>query len=201
MHSVSKYLGGHSDLIGGVLAGTAEGLRGARDWRTKAGGCIDPGVAWLIERGLKTLALRLERQTLSARRVAEVLAAHPAVARVHHPSQAGTEQRALAARLLDLEGGLLSFELAGGDGAAARVMGRLELFAEAPSFGGVESLVSPPARMSHAGLSPESLRAAGIGAGCLRLSIGVEDAADLVADLEGALAPELGEPELQEPEA
>lgn len=187
-HSASKYLGGHSDLIGGVLAGPTELVRATRTWRTKAGGSADSGMAWLVERGLKTLALRVERHTVSARRIAAFLASHPAVARVHHPTLAAPAQRELASRLITHEAGLLAFEVAAGDTAATEVMRRLTLFAEAPSFGGVESLVSPPARMSHAGLSSGDLAAAGIGRGCLRLAVGIEDPEDLEADLEQALA-------------
>jgi cystathionine beta-lyase/cystathionine gamma-synthase len=187
-HSASKYLGGHSDLIGGVLSGSRQDLRAARDWRTSAGGCADPEMAWLVERGLKTLGLRMERHSENAEALAAHLATHPAVARVHHPSVGDPEQRALAERLLECTGGMLSFECVGGDEAAARVLAALELFVEAPSLGGVESLVSPPARMSHAGLDEAALREVDIGPGCIRVSVGIEDACDLIADLDRALA-------------
>jgi methionine-gamma-lyase len=186
-HSASKYLGGHSDLIGGVLAGARRDLAPALDWRTRGGACADPQMAWLLERGLKTLALRMERHDANARALADFLRAHPRVERVHHPSCASAEQRALAGRLFDSLGGMLSFELRDGDAGAAAVCERLRLFLEAPSLGGVESLVSPPARMSHAGLSPAELAAVGIGPGCLRLSVGIEDLDDLRRDLEQAL--------------
>lgn len=186
-HSASKYLGGHSDLIGGVLAGPRDRIAACRTWRTRAGGSADPAMAWLLERGLKTLALRMRAHDSNARGLATWLDAHPKVAKVHHPSRAEHDQLALASELMRGTGGMLSFELVGGDEAAARVLANLHLFAEAPSLGGVESLVSPPARMSHVGLDEARLRAAGIGPGCLRLSVGIEDLDDLVRDLAIAL--------------
>lgn len=186
-HSASKYLGGHSDLIGGVLAGPRTTIEACRHWRTVAGGSADPQMAWLVERGLKTLALRMRAHDSNARDLATWLDAHPSVVKVHHPSRAEPEQRALAAELLRGTGGMLSFEVAGGDEAAARLVANLEVIVEAPSLGGVESIISPPARMSHVGLSPEELRAVGIGPGCLRLSVGVEDLDDLCRDLTIAL--------------
>lgn len=188
MHSATKYLGGHSDLLGGVLAGGGELLERARRWRTLAGGVLDPEAAFLLERGLKTLALRLEAQCRGAELLARRLCAHPQVRRVLHPSLASGRQRELAERLLARPGAMVSFELAGGDPRAGAFARALRLILEAASLGGVESLVSLPARMSHVGLSPEQRLAAGIGPGQVRLSVGIEDPEDLWADLEQALA-------------
>jgi cystathionine beta-lyase/cystathionine gamma-synthase len=188
MHSATKYLGGHSDLLGGVLAGGGELLAQARRWRTLAGAVLDPQAAFLLERGLKTLALRLAAQCAGAEELARRLAAHPEVQRVLYPSLASERQRGLARRLLARPGAMVSFELAGGDPRAGAFARALRLILEAASLGGVESLISLPARMSHVGLSPEQRLAAGIGPGQVRLSVGIEDPLDLWADLEQALA-------------
>jgi cystathionine beta-lyase/cystathionine gamma-synthase len=187
VHSATKYLGGHSDLVGGVLCGSAELLREAWKWRALAGGCMDPRAAQLLERGLKTLHLRVARQSATASAVARFLAEREDVSAVHHPSLVDHSTHALAAKMLDHPGGVVSFVLPGGDAAALALVRRLRVFTEASSLGGVESLASLPANMSHADLSREERAAAGIAPGLVRLSIGVEDEADLVADLRQAL--------------
>jgi cystathionine beta-lyase/cystathionine gamma-synthase len=187
-HSATKYLGGHTDLIGGALSGSDELLAPVWKWRTKAGGCMDPEAAFLLERGIRTLALRLAAQSAGALELARFLEGHPRVARVHHCGLRSHPDHALAGQLLAQAGGLFSFEVRGGDEAALRLIRRLELFAEAASLGGVESLASRPRDLSHASLDEAERRRAGIEPGLVRLSVGIEDPVDLVADLERALA-------------
>jgi len=186
-HSATKYLGGHSDLIGGVVSGSSEDLDRVWTWRTKAGGCMDPEPAYLLDRGIRTLALRLAAQSATALRLARFLEAHPRVARVHHCGLASHPHHLLARALLEHTGGLFSFVVSGGDDEALRVIRRLELFAEAASLGGVESLVSRPRDLSQAGRSPEERRRAGLEDGLVRLAVGIEDASDLEEDLARAL--------------
>lgn len=192
-HSATKYLGGHSDLIGGVLSGSEERLKPAWLWRTKAGGCMDPEPAYLLDRGIRTLALRLAAQSVTALALARFLEAHPRVAHVHHCGLASHPDHALARTLLAHTGGLFSFVLRAADGRdadeeALRVIRRLRLFTEAASLGGVESLVSRPRDLSQVGLSAEERLRAGLAPGLVRLSVGIEDAADLEDDLARALA-------------
>ena len=188
IHSATKYLGGHSDLVAGVLAGTSAHTEAARERLKSFGPSLDPHALWLLERGLKTLAVRVERQNATAGRLATWLVDHPAVETVHYPGLAGHPDHGVAAELFDGFGGMLAFVVRGGDQAAARVMERFELFAVAPSLGGVESLASMPRYTSHAAMTAEERHAAGIADGFIRLSVGVEDAPDLEADLARALA-------------
>ncbi|MEZ6017867.1 MAG: aminotransferase class I/II-fold pyridoxal phosphate-dependent enzyme [Planctomycetota bacterium] len=189
MHSATKALGGHSDLLAGLLLGSAEDMDRVRGFRKRTGAVLDPAAAWLLTRGLATLALRVRAQCAGACRVAAALAAHPGVARVHHPSLPSDPGHARAQRLLasGLYGSVVSIELAAGDAATRPFVAALHLLQDAPSLGGVESLASIPRVMSHAGWSEQELRAAGIGPGAVRLAIGIEDPGDLVADLLGAL--------------
>ncbi|MDP6839244.1 MAG: aminotransferase class I/II-fold pyridoxal phosphate-dependent enzyme [Planctomycetota bacterium] len=187
MHSASKYLGGHSDLIGGAVSGSETHTDGVWTWLRRAGGCMDPTGAWLLDRGMKTLALRMDAHAERATALARFLASHPAVAAVHYPGLESHPQAALAERMLDLPGGMLSFEMAGGDGEALALMRRLRLPLEATSLGGVESLVSLPFNTSHARMSAEERLAVGIRPGLVRISVGIEDSADLVADFAQAL--------------
>jgi cystathionine beta-lyase/cystathionine gamma-synthase len=191
-HSATKYLGGHSDLIGGVLSGSSERLQAAWLWRTKAGGCMDPEPAYLLDRGIRTLALRLAAQSASALALARFLERHPRVARVHHCGLASHPHHALARELLRHTGGLFSFVVRAGSGdadaEALRVIRRLELFAEAASLGGVESLASRPRDLSQVHLSAEERLRAGLEPGLIRLSVGIEDPLDLEEDLARALA-------------
>ena len=186
-HSATKYLGGHSDLTGGVVAANTDRLRDVWNWRTSAGGCMDPEGAFLLARGLRTLALRVRAQTQTAVAVARFLDAHSKVAAVHYCGLEGDPSYAAAQRLLEETGGVLGFVVAGGDDAALRVIRRLRLIAEAASLGGVESLVSRPIDLSHAYLDEEERARAGIVPGLVRLAVGVEDARDLIADLGRAL--------------
>jgi len=190
IHSATKYLGGHSDLSAGMVAGPAALVERVRQKMKSFGGMIDPHAAWLLERGMKTLAIRVQRQNASALALAQWLESHPAVARVHYPGLESHPDHARACRLLDGFGGMLAIVVRGGDDAALRVCGRLRLVRVAPSLGGVESLVSMPRYTSHASLTRTQRLEAGIDDGFIRLSVGIEDAADLRADLEQALVPE-----------
>jgi cystathionine beta-lyase/cystathionine gamma-synthase len=187
VHSGTKYLGGHSDLVAGVIAGPAAVVETARTRLRSFGPSLDPHALWLLDRGLKTLAIRVERQNATALALARRLEAHPAVAAVHHPGLESHPDRRLASELMAGTGGMLSFVVHGGDTVARAVMERFRVISVASSLGGVESLASMPRDTSHAGLTPEARAAAGIADGFIRLSVGIEDEADLVADLETAL--------------
>lgn len=189
MHSATKYLGGHSDVLGGALVARDAEL-GARlhALRNMTGGVASPFDSYLLLRGIKTLALRMERHAAGAHAVANFLASHPRVARVHYPGLPDHPQHALARRQMSGFGGMVAFEIEGGAGAARRFLGRLGVFTLAESLGGVESLAGYPATMSHVALPPERRRAAGITDDLVRLSVGIEDADDLLEDLARALA-------------
>lgn len=187
VHSATKYLGGHSDLIGGAVCGSKALMPAVYRWLQLAGGCMDPHAAFLLDRGIKTLPLRMRAHAQGAQRVAERLEGHPRVTRVLYPGLASHPSHALAKSLLALPGGMLSFVVEGGDEAALRVVRRLELALEASSLGGVESLVSLPFNTSHVRLSPAERMAAGIAPGFVRVSIGIEEPDDLIADFEQAL--------------
>ncbi len=187
IHSATKYLGGHSDLIAGMVAGTAADMERVRSKMKSFGAVLDPHATWLLERGMKTLAVRVERQNETALALARRLAEHAAVETVLYPGLPSHPDHALARELFRGFGGMLSLVVRGGDEAALRVCGRLRLLCVAPSLGGVETLVSMPRFTSHASLAPAERHALGIDDGFIRLSIGIEDAADLAADLEQAL--------------
>ena len=191
MHSLTKALGGHSDLIGGVLAGSGERMARARAHLKVLGGCLDPHAAFLVLRGLKTLHLRVERQCESALRLALHLRDHPKVERVLHPGLPDHPGHEVAKRQMTAFGGMVTFVLPGGLASAERFYDGLRLVARAASLGGVESLVSLPVHTSHHGFSAEQLQAAGIDPGMVRLSVGVEDVRDLTEDLDRALAASL----------
>jgi cystathionine beta-lyase/cystathionine gamma-synthase len=187
MHSGTKYLGGHTDLICGVVAGRSELIEKIHATRTVLGNCMDPHAAWMLVRGLKTLAVRVQRQSENALRVAEFLAAHAKVARVHYPFLPSHAQYALAQAQMASGGGMVTFEVEGTGDDARRLSEALRLFTLAPSLGGVESLVSIPVLTSHLTLSPEELQRIGVTEQMIRLSVGIENADDLIADLEHAL--------------
>ena len=147
-HSATKFLGGHSDLLAGVLAGSAERVEPCRRWRTLAGAAPDPQAAWLLWRGMRTLHLRLRESSATASELAQLLSAHPGVSAVRHPSRFDGREQELAQRLLDLPGSMLTFDVVGGDARVPEVCARLRLIVEAASLGGVETLISPPLRMS-----------------------------------------------------
>jgi len=188
IHSATKYLSGHSDVVAGCAVtdeATAERL-----WykRTHLGGSLDPFAAWLLLRGMKTLAVRMERHNQNALAVARALESHQAVSRVIYPGLPNHPQHELAARQMSGFGGMVAFEVAGGRRAGARLAESTRLALLAVSLGSVETLIEHPASMSHAMLSEEELRRAGIPPGLIRLSVGIEDPQDLIADLEQALA-------------
>jgi cystathionine beta-lyase/cystathionine gamma-synthase len=187
MHSLTKSLGGHSDLIGGALVGSRQRVTAAREMLKVLGGCMDPHAAFLALRGLKTLHLRVQRQCDNALALARHLEAHPRVRRVLYPGLPSHPGHEVAKRQMSAFGGIVSFVLPGGLAAAERFYDGLELLARAASLGGVESLVSLPVHTSHHGYTEEQLRAAGIDPGMVRVALGVEDAADILADVDRAL--------------
>jgi cystathionine beta-lyase/cystathionine gamma-synthase len=188
VHSATKYLGGHSDLIMGVLVTSNEELYDSLKFLQNAvGGVPGPFDSWLLLRGMKTLALRMERHQRNALAVARFLERQPQVRRVIYPGLPSHPQHALAARQMSGFGGIVTVELAGGEPAARAFLRSSRLFLTAESLGGVESLADHPAIMTHASLPAERREAAGIGGGLLRLSVGIEDEDDLLADLAQAL--------------
>lgn len=188
MHSLTKALSGHSDLIGGALLGSRERIEKAREVMKLLGGCLDPHAAFLVLRGLKTVHLRVERQCANATALAEHLLAHPKVTRVLYPGLRSHPGHAIARRQMSAFGGMVTFTVEGGLPAAERFYDGLRLLARAASLGGVETLVSLPVHTSHYGYTEEQLAAAGVEPGMVRVSLGIEDAADLLADIDSALA-------------
>ncbi len=188
LHSGTKYFGGHSDLIAGIVAGRQDLIDRIRHTRTTLGGVMDPHAAWLLLRGIKTLAVRVQRQNESALRIAQFLAKHSQVRRVHYPVLEGHPQRAIAMEQMSGGGGILSFEVEGTGEDAKRMTEALRLFTLAPSLGGVDSLVSIPVLTSHAMISADQRQKMGVTEQLIRLSVGIENADDLIADLEHALA-------------
>ena len=189
VHSATKYLGGHSDVIGGTMVVDRDDLFERLAFLQNAvGGVPGPMDAWLVLRGLKTLAIRMREHDRNARLVAAFLNDHPKVARVYYPGLPGNPQRELAQRQMSGFGGMISFEVKGGLEPARRVVERTRLFTLAESLGGVESLVELPAAMTHASIPVETRRAHGVADGLVRISVGIEDVADLISDLDRALA-------------
>ncbi len=187
VHSCTKYLGGHNDLLAGVVTGSHALVSLVREMRDVLGGVLDPHAAYLLLRGLKTLPLRVTRQNATALTIARHLEAHPAVLRVYYPGLASHPDHATASRLLTGFGGVVSFVLRADLDTTAHALDALELFTLAPSLGGVESLIEQPAIMSYYGLSAEERHQLGIADGLVRLSAGLEDPGDLLRDLERAL--------------
>jgi cystathionine beta-lyase/cystathionine gamma-synthase len=187
MHSGTKYFSGHCDLICGTVAGRGDLIDEIHDTRTILGGTMDPHAAWLLLRGIKTLAVRVQRQNQSALRTAQFLAAHAKVRRVYYPFEQSHPQRALAMDQMRGGGGLLSFEVDGTGLDARRLTESLHLFNLAPSLGGVESLVTLPVLTSHAMILPEQREKMGVTDQLVRLAVGIENVEDLIADLEQAL--------------
>lgn len=193
MHSGTKYFGGHADLICGVVAGRRDLIDTIHATRTTLGCNMDPHAAWLLLRGIKTLAVRVQRQNYNALRVAQFLKGHPKVRSVSYPFLEGHPQRALAMEQMQGGGGVLSFEVEGTGEDACRFAKALNLFTLAPSLGGVESLVTIPVITSHAMIRPEEREKMGVTEQLIRLSVGVENVEDLIADLERAFAVVKGE--------
>src|ERR1700722_14722197 len=187
MHSGTKYLSGHADLTCGVVAGRGDLITHIDDARKTLGNCMDPHAAWMLIRGLKTLAVRVARQNESALRVAEFLERHAKVRRVYHPFLKSHPQHAIACEQMSGGGGMVTFEIEGTGEDARRVSEAMRLFTLATSLGGVESLVSIPVLTSHAMISAEQRQKIGVTEQMVRLSVGIESAEDLIADLERAL--------------
>lgn len=188
LHSATKYLGGHHDLTGGVVCGSVDRVATLRDTVIDTGGTLGPFEAWLAMRGMMTLELRMRRHSESASVLARHLESHPRVERVHYPGLASHPQHAVAERLLPKGcGGMLAFEVAGGVEAGMRFCDALELAWVATSLGGTHTLVGHAASTTHRQMDPERRRAAGIGDGLVRVSVGLEDVEDLVEDFDRAL--------------
>ena len=187
LHSATKFLAGHSDIIAGAAAGSRVLMDKVRDNIIYLGGSMDPGAAFLLIRGMKTLEMRIERQCRSAMAVAKFLARHPKVTRVHYPGLASHPDHGLAKRQMRAFGSMLAFDLKGGLEAARRFCDRMRVFLLAASLGGVESLVILPMYTSHYKMSLAELRAAAVEPGTVRVSIGLEDPDDLIDDLRQAL--------------
>ena len=188
VHSATKYLAGHSDVIAGVAVGSHSLIEKIRDMIICLGGSMDPEAAFLLIRGMKTLEVRVPRQCQTALRVARYLEKHPKVARVHYPGLPSHPDHKLAKRQMKGFGAMMAFDLKGGLAAARRFCDRTRVFLLAASLGGVESLVVLPIYSSHYRMSVAELRAAGVEPGTVRVSIGLEDPADLIEDLRQALA-------------
>lgn len=188
IHSTTKYLNGHSDVVGGaVIAADPADVEALAAWANMTGVTGAPFDAYMILRGVRTLFPRIERQQQNAAAVAAFLDAHPAVRAVHYPGLASHPGHKIASAQQSGFGAMLSFDLAGGAEAVRKVVEAVQVFSLAESLGGVESLVAHPATMTHVGMSPEARAIAGIGEGLLRLSVGLESEADLLADLDQAL--------------
>ena len=185
--SATKYMNGHHDVTAGVLAGSTGAVARARAWQIDTGAVLDPFPAYLLRRGLKTLALRMERHSQNALAVARFLEGHPKAERVYYAGLESYPQHELAKRQLTSSGGMLAVELTGGRETGEAFMNNLELAKRATSLGGVDTVVSHPASTSHRQFSQEQLEAAGVTPGLLRVSVGCEDAADIVADFGSAL--------------
>ncbi len=187
VHSATKYLGGHADVTAGVIVGRADLMTRARHTMRILGPVLDPFAAWLLLRGLKTLGLRVERHNHNAQRLAEFLVAHRGVATVNYPGLPSHPGRAIAARQMHGGGGMLSFEARGGFQAAVRCVESLRTCLLAVSLGGVETLVTHPASTTSVGIPKEDRERAGITDGLIRVSVGLEDIEDLIADFDQAL--------------
>ncbi len=187
MHSGTKYLGGHTDLICGAVAGRHDLIEQIWQTRTTLGNCMDPHASWMLVRGLKTLAVRIAQQNQNAQRVAEFLAQHAKVRRVHYPFLKSHPQYEVAREQMSGGGGMVSFEVEGTGEDARRASEAMRLFTLAPSLGGVESLVSIPVLTSHAMIPAAERAKMGVTEQMIRLSVGIENADNLIADLESAL--------------
>jgi methionine-gamma-lyase len=188
VHSMTKFLNGHADVVAGIIVTSTEGQESTlREVLNHHGGCIDPHQAWLVHRGLKTLGLRIQQAQSSAAAISAMLHEHPTVEWVRYPGAPDHPQRELVARQMDGPGALLCFGVHGGLEAGRQLMEQVKIPTLAVSLGGVETLIEHPASMTHAGLSGEARRQAGITDNLIRLSVGCEDAEDLLGDLQEAL--------------
>ncbi len=188
VHSTTKYLNGHSDVVGGAIVVDDPGLHERLAYLQNAIGAVPgPNDAWLVLRGIKTLDVRMERHCRNASAVADFLATHEAVQRVYYPGRPDHPQHSLAVKQMKCFGGMVSFELRGGYDAAQAVVSSTRIFSLAESLGGVESLIEAPALMTHASIPRDLRLARGLGDGLIRLSVGIEDIEDLIADLAQAM--------------
>jgi cystathionine beta-lyase/cystathionine gamma-synthase len=187
LHSCTKYLNGHSDIVAGAVIGRRDLIDRVTHRLNHLGGTLDPHACFLLHRGIKTLAVRVRQQNQSALRIAQFLEGHGAVSKVNYPGLESHPGHRRAQELFDGFGGMLSFELVGGVQAADRFISRITLPTLAPSLGGVESLITRPATTSHSGLTPEERLAVGISDGLIRLSVGIESTDDLIEDFDRAL--------------
>jgi cystathionine beta-lyase/cystathionine gamma-synthase len=187
IHSATKYLNGHSDIVAGAVVGAAERVSAIKHKLDHFGGSLDPHACFLLHRGMKTLCLRVRHQNESTLRMARFLEAHPAVQRVHYPGLESHPRHARARAFFRGSGGLLSFELKDGLAATERFFAHVELATNAPSLGGAETLMTRPSLTSHAGLSASERRSQGISDSLVRVSIGLEATEDLIADFGQAL--------------
>jgi cystathionine beta-lyase/cystathionine gamma-synthase len=187
LHSTTKYLNGHSDIVGGAIIGAPALIEPITHRLNHLGGSMDPHAAFLLQRGMKTLALRVRQQNQSALQVARFLEAHPAVTRVNYPGLESHPQHQRARELFSGFGGMLSFEVEGASSQAEQFMQRTTIPILAPSLGGAETLLTLPARTSHAGLAPEERHRLGISDGLVRMSVGIEATDELLEDLAQAL--------------
>jgi cystathionine beta-lyase/cystathionine gamma-synthase len=187
IHSATKYLNGHHDVLGGVVLGGAAYIDEVRDKSTKWGQAPDPFACWLLERGLKTLDVRIKRQNENALQLAQWCESRPEFSQVHYPGLPSHPDHHIARQILDGYGGMFAVTMAGGGDAATKFLKRLRLVLHAPSLGGVDTLVSEPRYASHGHMSPEERAAMGVPDGFLRFSVGLEDVRDLIADFEQAL--------------
>jgi methionine-gamma-lyase len=189
MHSATKYIGGHSDVLAGVAAGSAALMSDARARSARTGGVLGAFDAWLALRGLRTLEVRMRRHSENSIALARALVSVPGVAGVHHPLLEGSSSSAVARRILPLgAGGMMAFDLAGGRDAVQRMMSRLQMVTFAASLGGVETTLSYPVITSHRGLTTAERAELGVGPGTVRVSVGIEAAYDIVADFVQALS-------------
>jgi cystathionine beta-lyase/cystathionine gamma-synthase len=189
VHSTTKYIGGHSDVVGGaMITGDVDLYQAVKFYQNAAGGIPGPFDCWLTLRGVKTLAVRMRQHETNAMTLATYLAQHPLVNVVHYPGLPSHPQYELAKRQMGTFGGMVSFEIKGGRDAANALLKSLKIFALAESLGGVESLACYPSEMTHGSIPRQEREQRGISAGMIRLSVGIEDGEDLLADLEQALA-------------
>ena len=190
VHSATKYLNGHGDVIAGFVVGKADFIGEVRMFGLKdmTGAVMDPFAAYLILRGLKTLEIRMERHCANAKAIAEFLDQHPAVEKVYYPGLKNHVGHDIAVRQMKDFGGMLSFEVKGGRAAGTKLVNALHLITVAVSLGDAETLIEHPASMTHSTYTEEELAASGIPGGLIRLSAGLENAEDIIADLEQALA-------------
>ncbi|KOG90908.1 cystathionine gamma-synthase, partial [Streptomyces varsoviensis] len=185
VHSTTKYMGGHSDVVGGALVTSDTALADELAFHQNAMGAISgPFDSWLTLRGIKTLAVRMDRHSANASRVAELLVSHPKVTQVYYPGLPNHPGHEIAAKQMRAFGGMVSFRVEGGEEAAVEVCDKAELFTLGESLGGVESLIEHPGRMTHASVVGSALE---VPADLVRLSVGIESADDLIADLTRAL--------------